>query len=323
LIANHYEKLYDRYKQGLPMLWSEWFEKEGYISANAMRNQFRRERIVRGDAARINDDIQAAILMEDRLLDLPKIGVMDIEILPGIKYFWSYWDDITTSEKVIHEYCFLSWAGKYLDDDQMHSDILTPEEVAERDPSRIVQSAYEFLEKCEIIIGHNWRSYDGKILNTYFLKHKKPVIRPRQVDTLEVAKSNFRFPSNKLKDINKELGIRDKVDNEGFPLWVRCSIGDENALSEMLNYNIGDILSTEELFWTFQPYIHNLPNFQTYRGEEDKGCHCGSYNLKQEGTWVTNTARYEKFRCLDCGALMRGKKNLLDKEQRGSLLVRL
>jgi len=34
-------------------------------------------------------------------------------------------------------------------------------------------------------------------------------------------------------------------------------------------------------------------------------------------------AEYEKYRCNSCGALMRGKKNLLSKEKKDSLMVRL
>jgi hypothetical protein len=314
-----YRAIFPHYSSGT-INWEEQRQKFGYNSKEQLRSQFRRERKRRGDPARMLDD---GVANSDRVLDLPKIGVMDIESLPGKKYFWSLWEENGSPTQVIEDVCLLSWAAKFIDDDTMYSDIMTPKEALSRNPERVALSAYEFLSKCEIVIGHNWKGYDGKMLNTFFLMYARPV-KYRTVDTLEVAKSTFKFSSNSMKFINDKLGIRNKIENEGFPLWDKCSNGDQEALNTMLDYNCGDILSTESLFWRLQPFISNLPNFQTYRmGDEERGCHCGSYDIKKVGNWYTNLAVYEKLRCNDCGALMRGKKNLLDKEKRETLLVRL
>ena len=160
--------------------------------------------------------------------NLPVAVVMDIEYLPMKFYGFNLFDTYVSPDQVIENACFLSWCGKYLYDDTMYGDILTPKEAINRDASRITKSAFEFLKNADIAIGHNFRNYDAKYLNTCFLEYAKP-LRYRIIDTLEVAKNNFKFASNKLSFINKKLGIREKISNEGLPLWIKCSDGDKES----------------------------------------------------------------------------------------------
>lgn len=297
--------------------WTELAKKYKYPSAESLRSSFKRERKRRGDAKVGTEPVQLNN-------NFPTVAVMDIETLPMIGMMWNLYNVDFYPEQVLEDTCFLSWAGKYLYNDTMYSDILTPEEAKTRNPARITHSAFEFMKQADIIIGHNFKAYDGKTLNNNLLMYAKP-LKYRVIDTLEIAKNNFRFASNKLAFINKKLGIREKVTNEGFMLWRNCSEGDSVALSVMLEYNCGDILSTEELFWKVQPYMTNMPNFSIYNENKiSPSCTCGSIDIsREEKDWYTNSARYEKFRCNTCGALMRGKKNLLVKEEREQLLVRL
>ena len=92
----------------------------------------------------------------------------------------------------------------------------------------------------------------------------------------------------------------------------------------MFSYNAGDIISTEELFWNSNHLLMNMPNFSTYYSDEGIHCHCGSVDIAREDKdWYTNTGRFEKFRCNECGALIRGKTNLLSKSKKSNFLVRL
>lgn len=296
--------------------WNVLARKYNFSSGEALRSSFKRERQSRG-IAKINNEVV------EHKPNMPRIGILDVEILPMIGMMWQLWDVDFSPEQVLQDSTFLSWAGKFVGNDTMYSDILTAEEAIDRDPRRIARSAFEFISQCDIVVGHNYKAYDQKVLNTVFLEYEKPV-RYRTIDTLEVAKNNFKFASNKLAFINKKLGIRQKISNEGFKLWRKCAEGDQDSLDIMLEYNCGDILSTEELFWKFQPYIHNMPNFSTYDVDNDRSaCLCGCEEFRHDGYWFTNTAQYDKYRCSNCGSLIRGKKNLLSKEKRDSLMVRL
>jgi hypothetical protein len=292
-------------------------EKYGYSSGEALRSSFRRERKKRGITRET-----MSVSVEKSIAQLPNIGILDIETLPMVVYTFAMFDQNIGTEQVIREVSLLSWAGKFLNDSKVYSDILTPDEIFKQDEERIVKSCWNFMNKCNIIVGHNLISFDGKLMNTFFLKYGLPPLKYVSVDTLLVAKSNFRFSSNSLSFINRQLGIRDKISNDGFVLWRRCFEGDTKALNEMLDYNIGDISATEELFYRLRPYVKNI-NIALYNDSLESQCpSCGETRVTITGkTYPTSAGLYEELRCDTCGALSRRKQNLLSLEKRKSLLI--
>jgi len=251
----------------------------------------------------------------------PLVAVLDIETLPMIIYAWGLWDEHNTIEQVITDSCMLSWAGKYLNGAQMHSDVMTPDEAKRRDTARIATSLWDFLHGVDAVIGHNFAGFDVKYINTEFLRHGLPPLKFIIIDTLQVARKNFHFSSNKMKFINDQLGIRNKIDNDGFPLWRSCSEGDRDALKTMLDYNEGDIGATEELFYKLRPYIRNF-NFSLYNENVIPQCPtCGSEDLTSEGWYYTPAGKWESMRCNKCQCLSRTKYNELTKEKKRALLV--
>jgi len=124
-----------------------------------------------------------------------------------------------------------------------------------------------------------------------------------------------------MKYLNEQLGVRTKIENDGFPLWKACSDGNKHALDVMLEYNEGDILATEDLFYKLRPYVRNL-NVALYNEETAHQCPvCGSENLQIDGWYYTPAGKWESIRCMNCGALVRSKWNEFDAEKRKSLLV--
>jgi hypothetical protein len=203
----------------------------------------------------------------------------------------------------------------------MYSDILTSKEAKERDCERIIRSCWEFLSKCNVVVGHNFQAFDCKHLNTAFLKYDLPPLKYIIIDTLLVSKQNFRFTSNKMAYINQILGIKEKVDHEGFPMWKGCDEGKQTSLDAMLEYNVGDVGSTEELFYIIRPYVKNF-NVALYNETDNFQCPvCGSTELTSEGHYYTPAGKWESMRCNKCKCISRKKENLLSREKRKSLLI--
>ena len=253
----------------------------------------------------------------------PRVAVLDIETLPMIVFSWGLFDQNISVDQVIEDSCILSWAGKYLNAATIKSDVMTPDEARRRDTERITKSIWKFLHDADVVIGHNYAGFDFKYINTMFLKHGLPPLRYLIIDTFLVAKQSFRFASNKMKYINDRLGIRNKIDNDGFPLWKACSDGDNHALKVMLEYNEGDIGATEELFYKLRPYVRGF-NVALYNEMETEQCPvCGSERVKFEGYYYTPAGMYESVRCENCMCLSRKKENQLDKDKRKSLLVKI
>ena len=307
-----FQDCYDHYAVKDSKFWPELTEKYGYDSPEQLRSQFRREK------ARRNIMPTPASLPKES----PRVAVLDIETLPAEVYTFGFFDQNIGIEQVKHEISFCSWSAKFLNEPEMFFDVLKPDEAINRDEERITKSCWNFLSGVNVLVGHNIAGFDNKLINTFFLKYNLPPLKYTLVDTLLVAKANFRFSSNKLSFINRILGIRDKIETEGFPLWRRCCEGDQKALDTMLAYNLGDIYSTEGLFYRFRPYIRNF-NVSLYNEIEEMQCPvCGSTNLKVEGYYYTgNAGKYESVRCLDCGCISRKKENLLTKDKRKNLLV--
>lgn len=251
----------------------------------------------------------------------PRIWLFDVETLPLEGYAWQLWDWSFTPEQVISGTGLLSWAGKFLNAPDMYSDILTPKEAKVKDDKRIAESCHNFLKDCDILVGHNLIDFDFRVISTYFLKYDLPPLKPILVDTLKIAKRSFRFDSNKMAWINKYLGIKQKIETEGFPLWRRCREGDPKALKTMQEYNEGDVLALEDLYYRLRPYIRNI-NVALYNEGDISQCPvCGSEKVKEEGTYYTPAGQWVSYRCQECKCLSRGKDNKLPKGKRKKLLV--
>lgn len=300
--------------------WKKLADKLNYPNSEMLRSQFRRERKKRGlpNRNQLNQDIQP----NKTSFLLPRVGVLDIESLPMTVYcFPPLFNQNIGIEQVISDVCLLSWAGKFLNESNMFSDILIPNESTIKNDERIVRSCWDFISQCNYIIGHNFSGFDAKMLNTAFLKYDLPPLKYIVIDTLIVAKQNFRFSSNALKFINNVLGIRNKESNEGFNLWKKCHQGNQDALNDMLLYNIGDIYATEELFYKVRPYVRNL-NIALFNEALDYQCPvCGSKNVKTEGYYFTSQNKYESVRCSDCMCVSRKKQSELGKDKKKVLLV--
>jgi hypothetical protein len=300
---------------GFTKFWPELADKWGYRSGEHLRWTFKQERKKRGIK---KEDFLAKEIHESQM---PRVAVIDLETLPAEVYTFGLYDQNIGIEQVISEVGFLSWAGKFLNESEVYSDILTSREAKIKDDKRITRSCWNFLNGCDILVGHNLCGFDIKLINTFFLKYNLPPLKFVLVDTLLIARNNFRFSSNKLDFINTQLGIRNKDSNEGFKLWRECHQGKQESLDAMLRYNVGDIFCTEMLFYKIRPYIKNM-NVALYNEIESYQCPvCGSEELSNEGYYYTSAGCYESVRCSNCKCVSRKKNNLLTKRKKKSLLV--
>ncbi len=311
---NCFQECYNYWESstGNQPFWQELANRFGYESGEILRSRFKRERQKRGI---YREEVTNEVKQD--FSNFPKIGIIDIEMLPGKAEVWALWDQNISTNQLICDSILLGWAGKIINDPYIEADILTSKEALKRNAKRITISAYNFISKCDILVGHNIRNFDFKHLNTHFLLYGLNPIRRPMIDTLEVAKNNFRFMSNKLEFINDKLGIRNKISNSGQSLWSACGNGDTKSLETMKNYNIGDIVCTEDLYFKLRPYM-NHPNLALYNDIQEPQCPC----CLSQNLYYSGQAKYESIRCSDCGSINRHKTNLLSKDKRKSLLVR-
>jgi hypothetical protein len=201
-------------------------------------------------------------------------------------------------------------------------DILTPEEALKRDDKRVLKSIWKLLEEADIIIAHNAIKFDVRVLNARFiLNGLKPTSPYQVIDTLQIAKKNFRFTSNRLDYLGKLFTNKGKIDTN-FDLWRGCDNGDQESLDYMLKYNKEDVNLLEEVYLELRPWMRSHPNMAIYKEANEEVCPtCGSDNVIDCGEYSTPAGRFDSLRCNDCGGISRRRKSNLSKHQKDNLLI--
>ena len=108
--------------------------------------------------------------MQDHITELkidkskfPKILIFDIETSPLSAYVWGRFKQFISLDQTISEWFMLSWSAKWLNNPNMMSDVLTPEEALREDDSRITKSMWHLFNEADIIIAHNGQSRTTKL----------------------------------------------------------------------------------------------------------------------------------------------------------------
>lgn len=252
-----------------------------------------------------------------------KILFFDIETSPVLGNVWSLWQQNVGLNQIQQDWYVLSWAAKWQHEDEvMYQDKSTSWN--SEDDKELLEGIWKLLDEADIVVGQNSKRFDEKKLNARFvLNGMKPPSSYRSIDTLEIAKRHFGFTSNKLEYMSDKLCKRYKKLTHGkfagFELWKQCLAGNPEAWAEMEEYNKYDVLALEELYNVLRPWYKAHPNLNVYSDATETKCVCGSDNWEHSGYHYTNLSKFDKFKCEDCGAEVRGKVNLLSQPKRESL----
>jgi len=247
----------------------------------------------------------------------------DIETAPMLSYHWGLWNQNIYMDNVHKDWCILTWAAKWIFEDKVYSERISPDEVIERDDKRIVKSLWNLLDQADIVIAHNAKKFDVRVANARFLKHGlRPPSHYQVVDTLKVARKQFRMMSNKLDDICTYMGIEGKMETPKG-LWKKAVEGNQEAIYIMDEYCVQDVKILEDVYFELRPWIKPHPNLNLLEDPDgsNKCPTCASPNLSYDGDYVTYANRFHNFRCGDCGALSRSRVNSTGKETRDVLLI--
>lgn len=249
---------------------------------------------------------------------------LDIETAPLEVYSWGLWDVNVALNQIITEWSLLSFAAKRLDKKTvLYRDNRGQKNT--RDDKGLMLGLWTVLDEADIIIAQNGKKFDIKKINARFaMLGFDPPSPYRVIDTVQVARQNFGFTSNKLEWLSKYLTPTKKSQHKKFPgfeLWTECLKDNTDAWKEMQRYNIADVIATEELYLKLRPWITNHPNVSAFTNSEILACpKCGSKDVQKRGHTFTNVAKYARMRCNSCKGWSRGRENLLSKNKRKGLL---
>lgn len=240
----------------------------------------------------------------------PKIITLDIETSPIIAYAWGLFKQYIGLDQVIRDWSVLSYSAKTLGVDKVrYMDVSEQEDFY--DDRAIMQALWHELDDADIVVTQNGIRFDHRKINARFIAlGMKPPSPYKCIDTKVEAQKVAAFTSNKLEWLARVLTDERKSAHSKFPgfkLWLECLKGNKEAWAEMRKYNPQDTVATEEVYLKLRPYIIGHPNLNVYDDDEDKRCpNCGSKHVERRGFRYTQTGKYSRYHCGDCGAWSRG-----------------
>jgi DNA-directed RNA polymerase subunit RPC12/RpoP len=240
----------------------------------------------------------------------PKIITLDIETSPIIAYVWGLFKQFVGLEQILQDWSVLSFGAKTLGVDGVrYHDVAKQKNFY--DDRKIMRALWKELDQADIVITQNGIRFDHKKINARFLILGMPPPSPfKMVDTMVEAKKVAAFTSNKLAWLSRVLSEERKSDHGKFPgflLWSECLKGNPEAWAEMREYNPQDVIATEEVYLKLRPWIEGHPNLAAYDDNEDMRCpNCSSEHVVRKGFRFTQTGKYARYKCGDCGAWSRG-----------------
>jgi DNA-directed RNA polymerase subunit RPC12/RpoP len=277
------------------------------------------------------NDILARMRDETGLVetqDGAKVLLLDIETAPIRAAVWRIWKENVGLNQIQTDWFLLSFSAKWLGSDEIIYQDLRGYVNNECD-ALLLDHLWTLLDECDIVVGHNMKGFDIKKINARFIQegYERPSAY-KIVDTLDIAKKNFGFTSNKLAYLTDKLCTKYKKSEHGkfhgFHLWEECLKDNHDAWEEMESYNKLDVLSLEELYLKLRAWDDKHPNVALHYNDGRVRCNsCGSDDMyKMVGKHVyTNLSEFETYHCGNCGSIKRSRKNVKTKEQMQNTLM--
>lgn len=256
----------------------------------------------------------------------PRVLVFDLETSPELSYHFGRWDVRINDDFNVQPSYLLSFSAKWLGEKEIVTMGLPyygydPKNICDK---QLCEDLHKLLDEADVVVAHNLKGFDWKVAQTRFLLNGLTTISPTKlVDTLHIARSNFRFPTNKLDTLARQLGVGAKLQHSGASLWRGCLEGKEEDWNTMLEYNTVDVTVLEDVYMKLRPYDKQHPNLALFYDDTQVRCVCcGSTNLKlTDKKSFTGTSEFDVYKCGNCDKHNRSRKNNLSKDKRESLLM--
>lgn len=222
-----------------------------------------------------------------------RLLLIDIETAPHMAAVWGLWGQNVGLNQLIKPGYTLCWAAKWHGEREvMFDSILSGHKT-------MVRRIHRLLSEADAVCHYNGTKFDIPTLNKEFLlQGLAPPAPSKQIDLLKTARSRFRLASNKLDFVAQALGEGRKEQHKGFELWLECMAKNREAWATMEKYNKQDVVLLERVYDRLLPWIKGHPNLAI----DGHACpHCGGEKLQRRGYARSQTRRYARYVCTDCG----------------------
>jgi DNA polymerase elongation subunit (family B) len=230
----------------------------------------------------------------------PKRLFFDIETSPNIGLFWEagYKKTIHT-DNIIKERAIICICYKWQGSNKTYS----LKWDSKQSDKKMLEEFIKVANEAHELVGHNGDRFDLAWIRTRCLFHGIDLFpKYDTLDTLKVARSKFKFNSNRLDYISQFLGFEGKI-KTSFGMWKDILLkNDKEAMSKMVEYCCEDVVQLEKVYLKLAPHFENKLHLGMMKGSRKHSCkECGEQEFKISGKRVT-AAGYMKvqIQCKGC-----------------------
>lgn len=236
------------------------------------------------------------------LMEGAKVMVYDLET-SGVdaRIWWPGKQYVGYKQLQGREPKIITVAWKWLGEDKVH--YLTWDK--NNDDRKLVEEFVKEYNKSDTVIGVNNDNFDNRWLNGRAFKYGLAInTHIKSMDIQKQAKRLFRLPSYSMDFLAKFLGVTHKQSHEGIIMWEKIEKGTpeerEEYMAKMVEYNIGDIVTTEEIYVKMRKYTRPVTHLGVLKGEEKYTCpNCGGEDLTLFKTQTTTAGTLQRIMTCD------------------------
>lgn len=207
-------------------------------------------------------------LSGDELSDDFKIMVYDIETSRVTAKVWWTGKQYVGHKQLLEEPKIISISYKWLGDDKIHA--LTWDK--NHSDEKLITKFMAEYNKADMVIGQNNDRFDNRWINARAMKFGVEFNTfVKSFDIMKQTKRLFRLPSYSMDYITKFLNVENKQTHEGIKMWDMIQDGNKKQqkeyLQKMVDYNVGDIVSTEAMYFKLRKYMGHKMHFGVLAGK--------------------------------------------------------
>ena len=227
-------------------------------------------------------------LMAKNVTNRSKILIYDIETPRLRTHVWWSGKLYVNGNDIIDDPNIITIAWKWFGSDK----IFTKTWDSKHSDKKLVKGFLKAYNKADVVVGVNNNNFDNRWINARAMKHGFHVnMFVKSIDLQKQMKKIARIPSYALKYMCKHFGVTMKLGHEGIHMWNMVQYGTRSEQKEYLEkmkvYNIGDIISTEEVYVKMLPYMSHKAHLGVVSGSANYSCPvCGE---EEELTYLGDT----------------------------------
>jgi len=236
----------------------------------------------------------------------PKILVFDIETSHNLMLAFDAYNPNPVNN-IVEERNILTASWKWLGDDKVYGAAVNA--ATPRDDRAVLLALAAAIIEADAVVAHYGDKFDMPYVRARMaINNLPPLPRVKQIDTCKIAKGVFKFNSNRLDYLGHVFGLgrKKKIPAETWHYCVDMRLSKrkrKEAIDEMQDYNMEDILLLEKVYGRLIPFVPNLMNWtKAFKDQRDVCPACGGEHIQYRGVAIKQSKRYRRYQCQECGS---------------------